>query len=79
MTECMAASYGAAMVRSLAQSLVVDLFPDHSAISDPLSTSTLFLYFSGFGANTGRELWRTDGTAAGTTLVKDINAGSYHF
>lgn len=32
-----------------------------------------------FTANTvkdGRELWRTDGTPAGTMLVKDINPGS---
>jgi ELWxxDGT repeat protein len=31
-----------------------------------------------FGANegsTGRELWVTDGTTAGTTLLKDINPG----
>ncbi len=35
-----------------------------------------FLYFTAKGFNnTGDELWRTDGTDAGTTLVKDINAG----
>ncbi|MFZ4731576.1 MAG: ELWxxDGT repeat protein [Pirellulales bacterium] len=30
---------------------------------------------AGGGQNTGVELWRTDGTAAGTWLVKDINPG----
>jgi choice-of-anchor C domain-containing protein len=30
---------------------------------------------SGGGETTGLELWRTDGTAAGTWLVKDINPG----
>ena len=25
----------------------------------------------------GRELWQSDGTAAGTALVKDINPGTY--
>lgn len=32
-------------------------------------------YFYGAEANTGFELWRTDGTASGTYLVKDINPG----
>ena len=30
-------------------------------------------YFVGYTAAEGRELWRTDGTDAGTSLVKDIN------
>lgn len=30
-------------------------------------------------ATHGDELWKSDGTAAGTVLVKDINAGSYGF
>lgn len=35
-----------------------------------------FLYFSAQGsAATGNELWRTNGTAGGTTLVKDIYPG----
>jgi len=33
------------------------------------------LYFSGKTAATGVELWRTDGTAAGTYMVRDINPG----
>lgn len=39
------------------------------------------LYFSaldGGAASTGRELWKSNGTAAGTVLVKDIYAGSAH-
>lgn len=37
------------------------------------------LFFSGFRCegSKGRELWTSDGTAAGTTLVKDINPGKY--
>jgi ELWxxDGT repeat protein len=33
------------------------------------------VYFSGLTGGNGAELYVTDGTAAGTTLVKDINAG----
>lgn len=35
-----------------------------------------FTYFSGYGNTTGQELYRTDGTSGGTTLVRDINTGN---
>ena len=31
-----------------------------------------------FGGTTGSELWKSDGTAAGTMIVKDINPGAGH-
>lgn len=34
------------------------------------------LYFYATDGTTGLELWKSDGTAAGTSLVKDINTGS---
>lgn len=34
------------------------------------------LYFSGGTPDSGAELWKTDGTAAGTARVKDINPGN---
>jgi ELWxxDGT repeat protein len=34
------------------------------------------VYFSGAGATSGRELWRTDGTETGTFQVVDLAAGS---
>ena len=34
------------------------------------------LFFSAIDRTNGRELWKTDGTEAGTVLVKDINPGS---
>ncbi|TWT55024.1 hypothetical protein Pla22_26780 [Rubripirellula amarantea] len=35
------------------------------------------LYFTAETSRYGRELWKTDGTASGTILVHDINAGIY--
>lgn len=57
--------------------LVIDLVP---GISPGLGSSEFgpalvgfgnALYFAGYGPS-GRELWRTDGTAAGTQLVRDL-------
>lgn len=42
---------------------------------DLVATST-FLYFSADGGVNGRELWRSDGTAAGTNQVTDLNPGA---
>ena len=39
----------------------------------PLATLANKLYFAADAGNLGPELWRTDGTVAGTNLVKDIN------
>lgn len=35
------------------------------------------LYFSAYDPTFGRELWKSDGTSAGTSLVTDINSGIY--
>lgn len=48
--------------------------------SDPnqLTVTGTTLFFRARDNNlTGNELWKTDGTSAGTVLVKDINPGSY--
>src|SRR5687768_3387417 len=34
------------------------------------------LYFSSYQIATGYELWKSDGTTAGTTLVKDLYPGN---
>lgn len=54
----------------------IDVLPGLES-SDPLdlcsSGGALPLYFTAFTPQFGRELWQTDGTAAGTSLVKDLN------
>lgn len=58
-------------------SVVLDINPE-SVSSTPLNlfwTGTK-LFFTADNGTTGRELWVSDGTALGTTLVKDITAGS---
>jgi ELWxxDGT repeat protein len=41
-----------------------------------LSTVGNVAFFSAENQSNGRELWKSDGTATGTTLVKDINPGA---
>lgn len=69
---------------------LVTILPDAVGISnanqfcsDPQSMfnygmdgTTNKLYFNGYDAINGNELWVTDGTAAGTTIVKDIKPGA---
>jgi ELWxxDGT repeat protein len=47
--------------------------------SSPRSLTALgrrTVFFSAFDDSSGRELWRTDGTTAGTTRITDLNSGS---
>jgi ELWxxDGT repeat protein len=61
-------------------SLVKDIYPGNSG-SISSSTTALcaangILYFWANDGASGTELWRSDGTEAGTCLVKDLTAGS---
>ncbi|MBL8812063.1 MAG: hypothetical protein JNM43_18000, partial [Planctomycetaceae bacterium] len=49
-----------------------------SSVTDPESLIAVgsTLYFTSADNATGRELWKSDGTVAGTTLYKDLVAGS---
>ena len=44
--------------------------------TSPLANVNGTLFFRGFDANNGYELWKSDGTSNGTVLVKDINPGT---
>lgn len=49
---------------------------DSASQFQSIAGATDALFFSGHDAATGYELWKTDGTEAGTTIVKDINLGA---
>lgn len=44
--------------------------------TSPLVVSGTNMYFTTYVASVGNELWKTDGTVAGTVMVKDIYPGS---
>jgi len=62
--------------------MIVDLWPGggESNVEDitPVGSTTFFTawYSNGSNGSHNRELWKTDGTSAGTVLVKDINTTS---
>lgn len=57
---------------SVAQTSVIATFDQ--PIGEAVASNGL-LFFTATNSNTGRELWRSDGTEAGTFMVKDINPG----
>ena len=59
--------------------LVKDINPEANDFGSDLDNLTEFndrLYFSADDSETGKELWVSDGTSEGTTLLKDIKSGS---
>ncbi|MFN9175065.1 MAG: ELWxxDGT repeat protein, partial [Synechocystis sp.] len=57
--------------------LVKDIFSGANG-SNPVNLTAVgnILYFQALDGVNGLELWKSDGAAAGTVLVKDINPGS---
>jgi ELWxxDGT repeat protein len=62
----------------LSVSLVADInqIPTSTTALGQLTDNNGTLFFADNDGYSGTELWKSDGTAAGTTLVKDINPGS---
>jgi ELWxxDGT repeat protein len=60
--------------------LVKDIYPGTSfseyTVPQHLTALNGMLYFTVSDGTYGRELWKSDGTAAGTVLVKDIRTGA---
>mgnify|MGYP003687910505 CR=1 FL=1 len=58
--------------------MVKDIYSGSDTASplDQLTAVGNTLYFSGTDGTNGYELWKSDGTASGTVMVKDINSGS---
>ena len=51
-------------------------FPSYSSSPSDLTAVGSTLFFSANDGTNGRELWKSDGTTAGTQLVKDIQTGA---
>ena len=65
----------------IGQQLVKDIYSGSTSSLSiypfPFCTSNGVFFFSAYGSNNvGSELWKSDGTAAGTVLVKDIATGT---
>src|SRR5262249_25534352 len=57
--------------------MVADINPGPgSSVPFDLTAFNGSLFFNADDGTNGRELWKSDGTAAGTVLVKDINPGT---
>lgn len=61
---------------TLVKDIVTDAAPFDSSYPSNLATAGSYVYFQAFTSASGYELWRTDGTTAGTIPVKDIVLGT---
>ncbi len=68
----MATSAGTVLVRDI-------LLGTNGANPHNLTNVNGTLYFSAFDGTTGEELWKSDGSSAGTVLMRDINQGGNAF
>ena len=73
---------GAQLFKDIYPGSTTSQWPGSHTIANSSSPANFFLfnntlYFSATDAN-GTELWKSDGTLAGTTMVKDLYPGSYY-
>lgn len=57
-------------------SLVKNVISGTSFFTKTKIKNSMYLFFAGSDSENGNELWRTDGTEAGTVLIKDIATGT---
>jgi ELWxxDGT repeat protein len=57
-------------------SLIQDINPSGHASPSKLTAGNGVFFFTATNGSAGTELWKSDGTAAGTVMVKDINPGA---
>ncbi|HUT10052.1 MAG TPA: ELWxxDGT repeat protein, partial [Thermoguttaceae bacterium] len=71
-------SAGTVMVRDIFPGTYTDSYGTYPNASNPLGLVDVdgTLFFSADDGENGRELWKSDGTAAGTVMVKDIFPGT---
>ncbi len=73
------ATLGVPLARAQTPYLVKDIYPGGDSNLDQFAVLRGALFFAAFDyPGTGTELWRSNGTAAGTVLVQDINPGWRH-
>ena len=67
---------GTMMVKDIWSGSNGGLLWNGSLVGWPYVNISNTLYFAANDGTNGYELWKTDGTASGTVMVKDINSGS---
>ncbi len=72
---------GTMMVTDIYQGTFTDSMGTYPNSSNPAELAEFNgnVYFSADDGETGRELWKTDGTAEGTMRVSDLYTGEYHY
>lgn len=72
---------GTALVKDIDPGTTSSYYGVYPRSSSPSSLTNVngTLFFAASDAANGRELWKSDGTAAGTVIVKDIYSGSQQY
>ena len=68
--------YSTTYCKTVALSLVTDIRPTLGSFPKFLTAFNNELYFNAYDGINGYELWKSNGTAAGTVMIADINSGS---